>query len=295
MKKLGIVGGVGWPSTIEYYRAICRMGAAVGQELPPGSPPRVPEMSIESLDLSKSYALRGDSTRGDASWAQYDLYFRNALERLEASGSGLAIIASSTPHNRLESITRGIGIPVLSLFDAVADECTRMNVHDLLILGTAPTMELPFFRHTLSAAGINAWAPQRREERDDVVSLISQLYANEGQNAMARIQRIVERSWPSGTASPAVCLGCTELPLAFPRFAHCTSFVIDGVTYLNSTMIHARAAFSRITAPRPNGDSHPHGMGINVSCLSQQQPTSAKKQSGHESFQCPAARGPSNP
>ena len=89
----------------------------------------MPEMSIESVNLNESFQRQG--VGGDeASWSRFDAYFHAALKRLEASGVDFAIIASNTPHNRYEAITRGIRIPVISIFEVVAKECARQGVQN---------------------------------------------------------------------------------------------------------------------------------------------------------------------
>ena len=246
MKKLGILGGVAWPSTIDYYRAICRMSVArhVHESLP--GPPAVPEMSIESLNINKSYGLRGGTITDDVSWAKYDQYFREALQRLEAGGAELAIIASSTPHNRLSAITQGIRIPVLGIFEAVAQECAQLGVKEVLILGTAPTMDAPVFSEALSRFGVRGYAPRLAEERVKLTALVSELYAGHGVDAASRLRSIVDNSCPKTSPIRTVCLACTELPMAFPAIEQEASLVIDGICYVNSTIVHARAAFAAI-------------------------------------------------
>jgi len=114
VKKIGIVGGVAWRSTVDYYAEICRR-----------SEPQTPEISIESLDLNKAVSYLG--VDGDEeSWRRFDDYHRAALQCLEASGADFALMASNTPHHRFASIVRGIGIPVISIFDVVAKESARI-------------------------------------------------------------------------------------------------------------------------------------------------------------------------
>ena len=103
MKKIGIVGGVAWPSTVEYYSQICRRCEQwhVSNNLP--SVPSTPEMSIESLDINKAASYLG--VDGDEeSWSGFDNYHRTALARLEAAGVDFALMASNTPHHRFHSI-----------------------------------------------------------------------------------------------------------------------------------------------------------------------------------------------
>jgi aspartate racemase len=249
MKKLGIVGGVAWPSTIDYYRAICRLSVAHHQASGIGGPAATPEMTIESLDISKSFALRGGAITDDASWSRYDAYFRAALQRLHASGAELAIIASNTPHNRFAAITKGIAMPVLSIFEVVAGECARLGVSEMLILGTAPTMDAPNFADVLARFGVRAFAPKATEDKAKVVALIAELQALRDDGAASRLRGVADASFPPGSGVRTVCLACTELSLAFPAIETESSLVIDDVRYINTTMIHARAAFAAVMAP----------------------------------------------
>ena len=246
MKKLGIVGGVAWPSTIDYYKAICRLSLAHHEGKSISGPPPVPEMTIESLNINRSFGLRGGSIADDASWARYDQYFREALKRIEASGADLAIIASNTPHNRYASITSGIKIPVLSIFEAVAKHCVRTKVTEMLILGTAPTMDSLAFPEVLAKFDIKAYAPPAQDEQAKIVALISELYADRDNDAAKRIRSVVDASFPENGMVRAACLACTELPLAFPSIEGETDIVLENVRYINTTMIHAKAAFSAL-------------------------------------------------
>lgn len=249
MKKLGIVGGVAWPSTIDYYRAICRLSTRQHQASGLGGPPATPEMAIESLNINESFGLRGGAVTDDASWSRYDAYFRAALQRLQASGAELAIIASNTPHNRFAAITKGISMPVLGIFEAVAAECARLGVSDMLILGTAPTMDAPNFADVLARFGVKGFAPTSAEERAKVVALIAELQALRGDDAASRLRSIVDASFAPHGRVRTVCLACTELPLAFPGIETESSLVIDDVQYINTTLIHAQAAFTAVLAP----------------------------------------------
>lgn len=249
MKKLGIVGGVAWPSTVDYYRAICRLSMAHHKEMSIGGPPPVPEMTIESLNINKSFGLRGGSAKDDASWARYDEYFRKALQRIEASGADLAIIASVTPHNRYGSITSGINIPVVSALEAVAEYCARAEVSEMLILGTAPTMDSPAFPAALAKFGIHGYAPSAQEERAKIVALVSELYADPNKDAAGRIRGVVDAAFRQSGSVRTVCLACTELPLAFPNIEMETEVVVDDIRYINTTMIHATVAFAALVEP----------------------------------------------
>ncbi len=243
MKKIGIVGGVAWLSTVDYYAGICRLSEQWHLARNPRATSSTPEMSIESLDVSKAISLFGRD--GDEeSWAQYDEYHRGALQRIEASGADFALMASNTPHHRFASIVRGIRVPVLSIVDVIAKESARSRVTEVLILGTAVTMRSAGFREGFAKHGIAAAGPRDDSARGLIVELIAELQLGKIEGAAERIGKVA-RSCFQGQfdTQPAVCLACTELPLAFPEQKTLPSFSRDGITYLNTVAAHINAAF----------------------------------------------------
>ena len=245
MKKIGMIGGVSWLSTIEYYRVICELAHRRWHETGGDGPPSVPEMTIESLDINKSSGLRG-AIGDETSWDAYDVYFRDALRRLERAGAEVALIASNTPHNRFDSITRDTGLPVVNLFDSVARTCSMRGATDALILSTLPTMTSPVFPQALERVGVRALRPESTEDRDAVARAIAVLQAgSRGTDVAAGLRRLASRIVPEERRDgTVVCLSCTELPLAFADRAGDAVFAVDGVRYLDTTVVHATAAWT---------------------------------------------------
>ena len=242
-KKIGIVGGVSWISTLEYYQALCEMSHRNKHGQKKDGPAAIPEMTIESLNISKSISLRGQPGNDD-SWLEFEAYFRQALNRLEASDVDFAIIASNTPHNRFDQITEGVGIPVLNIFEEVAKTCVRNNIVNVLILGTEPTMCSQVFPNVLKKHGISGILPSMGNDQDKVISLIGLLQAEKNNRGSEQIQGLAARYLRASTDEPgAVCLSCTELSLAFPEHLNVPIFEINGITYMNTILIHAKAAF----------------------------------------------------
>jgi aspartate racemase len=200
-------------------------------------------MSIESLDLNKAVSYLG-SDDDEESWSQFDDYHHTALERLEVSGADFALMASNTPHHRFASIVRGIRIPVISIFEVAAKESARIGVSKVLILGTALTMRSPRFREEFAKYGVEAAGPDDEAARAMTVELITELQLGRLEGAAERLGRIAKISFEQQfSAQPAVCLACTELPLAFPAHKLLATFEYDGVLYVNSTAAHIDAAF----------------------------------------------------
>lgn len=243
MKKIGMIGGVSWLSTIEYYKIICELSHRHQVDREPSGPPAIPEMAIESLNINKSFNMRG-TPGDDASWAQFDAYFNAALKRLEDSGAEVAFIASNTPHNRFDAITKGVSIPVISIFDAVAKCCAILEIEETLILGTAPTMASASFANVLASQGIKGFVPTSDTDKSSVVDLISKMQSGDIENKANVIGDIVKNCTGQFIKKPiAVCLSCTELPLAYPDNLDDATFENNGVLYLNTTVIHATSVF----------------------------------------------------
>jgi aspartate racemase len=243
-KKIGILGGTGWPSTVHYYAELCRRSVALDLAADASRIPTTPEMCIESLDLRRAISLIG--TDGDeSSWRQFDDYHRTGLQRLEASRADFAIMASNTPHHRYSAVVTGIDMPVLNMYEAVARRCRLDGHREVLILGTALTMRSQVLREAFTSQDIEAFAPVDSDNREAVLSLISKLQRGDSEGAAQSIKALVHEVMLRQFADPpAVCLACTELPLAFPAQHDCAAFDCDGIRYVNSSVVHIEAALS---------------------------------------------------
>lgn len=241
MKKIGIVGGIAWRSTVEYYAEICRRSEELHRARRLPGPPSIPEIALESLDLGKALEWLG-SEDDEPSWTRFDGYHRTALLRLEASGAELALIASNTPHHRWETIVTGVRIPVISIIDAAAQEAVRLGAQQVLLLGTALTMNSVRWREAFAQHGIRIAGPRSESLRRATLALIEDLQRGRLKGAAARVNRLARPGFAEHfTGTPVVCLGCTELPLAFPTRRTHPSFQHAGVTYVNTTAAHINA------------------------------------------------------
>jgi aspartate racemase len=251
MKKIGLVGGVGWRSTVDYYSEICRLAERRHAADPRTGVPSMPEMSLESLDLRHAVALLGKELGDDdESWSGFDAYHRDALRRLAASGADFALMASNTPHHRFASIVRGVGIPVLDLFALTAAESARHGAREVLILGTALTLRSPRLRAAFARYGIAAAGPGDAAARAATLELIADLQLGRLEGSAERLRRIAGAAVTArGTSRPpVVCLACTELPQAFEDRSFQPAFEDAGLLYIDTTAVHIHAAFDRAMA-----------------------------------------------
>ena len=250
MKKIGIVGGVGWQSTTEYYSELCRRSEQWHLARNPRDVPTMPEISIESLDLAKAISYLG-SDDDEQSWSQFDDYHRRALKRLETNEADFALMASNTPHHRFEAIVRSIRIPVISILDEMAKESARIGAQQVLLLGNAVTMRSPKFRETFAKYGIEASGPLDESLRAMTAALITDLQLGKSESADQRLATVARLSLDENQFGdqPAVCLACTELPLAFARMKQLATFEYDGILFINTTAVHIDAAFNFAVDP----------------------------------------------
>jgi aspartate racemase len=241
MKKIGLVGGLAWISTMEYYSEIHRAGVSKckGADKPAQQPSL--EMSIESLDLQTALSYIGKE--GDeTSWSKFDAYHRDALLRLQQCGVECAAIASNTPHTRFDSIVHGVDMPVVDMFTVVAEEAASQSPGQVLILGTPLTMKSDRFRRVLRSYGVRAIDVTNNAAISETLELIGRLQRGPVQHAAEKIERIVRRLWDAPLkVQPCVILACTELPLAFQKSIQKPLLISGGITYINPMAIHIRA------------------------------------------------------
>ncbi len=206
--------------------------------------------SASSLWIWKAISYLG-SDDDEQSWSQFDDYHRRALKRLETNGADFALMASNTPHHRFEAIVRSIRIPVISILDEMARESARIGAQQVLLLGTALTMRSPKFRETFAKYGIEASGPLDKFLRAMTAELITDLQLGKSESADQRLATVARLSLDENQFAdqPAVCLACTELPLAFPRMKQLTTFEYDGILFINTTAVHIDAAFNFAVGP----------------------------------------------
>ncbi|MFL6725912.1 MAG: aspartate/glutamate racemase family protein [Sphingomicrobium sp.] len=222
MRKLGIIGGTSWSSTALYYDHINR---GVAKRLGGLHSAR---LVIESLDLAPfaEMELSGD-------WDGVARVTLEAAKRLEAAGAEGVIITSNTGHKVYDAVAPKIGVPMLHIGDATADQLIGDGRKRVALLGTRFTMLEPHVRSRLEARGISL-VPIEDEWIQEVDRIIF------GELAAGRVVRNSQRKLKTLITElakqrvQAVVLGCTELVLAVDVRANV-------LPVYDTTAIHARA------------------------------------------------------
>ncbi len=228
---IGVIGGVSWVSSLEYYRLMNQM---VRDRLGPLHSAKVLMYSIEFGTFSEQERL---AEAGD--WRPLRETMRDAARRLKAGGADFVVIASNTMNSSADDIEKNVGIPVLRIMDATARKIGERGMRRVALLGTKYTMENPFWRdHVKAHYGIDVVTPTLAE-RDDVNRIIfDELCADViKEESRRRFVQIIERLVREEKAE-GVVLGCTEIPLLVKQ-----SDV--SVPVFDTTAIHAEAAVKR--------------------------------------------------
>ena len=225
MKILGIIGGTGPESTIEYYR---RLIAAYRARSPEG---RAPSLLINSIDSKKLVDL---VTANELT--QMADYLAAEVERLARAGAGLALIAANTPHLVFDEVQSRSPIPMLSIVVATCDAAAAAGLRRLALFGTRFTMQAAFFPEIFKGRQIAIVVPNEAEQTYVHDKYMSELFAGiilpETRERLLEIaQAMKEREGVDG-----LILGGTELSLILrePTAA--------GLPVLDTTQIHVEAA-----------------------------------------------------
>ncbi len=229
MKSLGIVGGIGPESTIEYYRFIleqCRARVTDGS---------APHLIVDSLDVNRGIAmLEANDLRSLAN------YLSESVERLARAGAEVALIAANTPHLVFPEVQKYAPIPLLSIVEATCDHARDQGFSRLGLLGTGFTMGSDFYATVFRRAGLELVMPNNAERSGIHEIYISQLLKNDFRTeSRAAIIQVIERLRKDERVN-AVILAGTELPLLL-RGAE-----PPGLTFLDTTLIHVKAAVEAI-------------------------------------------------
>ncbi len=229
MRTLGIVGGIGPESTIEYYRFILDGYRA---RVPDGS---APHLIIDSLDVNRGIAML-DANDVDA----LTNYISDSVDCLARAGAEIALIAANTPHLVFDEVQRRAPVPMLSIVQATCDHARGLGLKRLGLLGTGFTMRARFYPEAFARAGLELVTPGADEQAFIHDKYIGELLKNTFEpTTRTAILDIINRM-RNDNRIEAVILAGTELPLLL-RGAE-----PEGLPFLDTTTIHVSAAVDAI-------------------------------------------------
>lgn len=229
MKTLGVIGGIGPESTIEYYRLLIR---AYRARVPDGSNPPI---LINSINMKHIVTL---IERDE--FAKIADYLVGEIQKLAAGGADCGLLSANTPHVVFDEVSQRSPIPLVSIVEATCDAARASGLKRLGLFGTRFTMQGKFYPEVFSRADIALVIPGLEEQ-----AYIHDKYMNELVNGIvspttrAGLLAIVDRLKAEDHIDGLI-LGGTELTLILGDTAD------HGIPFLDTSRIHAEAAAERL-------------------------------------------------
>lgn len=223
MRKLGIIGGMSWVSTIAYYDRINRL--VQKRSAPMVSAP----LLIESLNFAELYAIRADE-----GWTSAAQLLIESAKRLEGAGAEGLIIGANSMHKVYDDVAAQVSIPILHIADHVGMALKAAGHTNAALIGTRNVMTESFYRRRLIAHGIDLLPPKMENvELLDRVIYDELMVGKVTRDAERTLKTIITGKAQEG--AEAIVLACTELDLVVDVDANVLP-VFEG------TRIHCAAA-----------------------------------------------------
>lgn len=201
MKRIGLLGGMSWESTVTYYQMI---NEAVKRRLGGLHSAELVLYSVDFAEIEKCQA------EGD--WERSGEILGEAAAALERAGAEMILICTNTMHKVAPQIQANIQVPLVHIAEATADELNRRGIRRAALLGTKYTMTQDFYKVKLVEAGIEVLVPDEAdmETVNDVIYqelCLGEIRAESKEKFLAIIRRLESQG------AEGVILGCTEIGL----------------------------------------------------------------------------------
>ncbi|WP_449407187.1 aspartate/glutamate racemase family protein [Microbacterium maritypicum] len=229
MKTIGVLGGMSWESSLEWYRlANQRVQEQLGGY-------HSAQIVLDSVDFAEIEALQ---VRGD--WTAAGDLLAQRARALEAAGAEILVLCTNTMHLVAEQIQDAVDIPFLHIADVAAEAVAATGLTTVGLLGTAFTMEQPFYRERLAAHGLTALVPDAEDRALVHAVIYDELVHGEIRDeSRRRYAEVIERLVARG--AEGIILGCTEIELL-------VSADDSPVPVFPTTALHVEVAVDRALA-----------------------------------------------
>ncbi|MGH3427774.1 MAG: aspartate/glutamate racemase family protein [Terriglobales bacterium] len=230
MLTIGLLGGMSWVSSAEYYRII---NERVRETLGSFHSARCLLYSVDFADVERLQV--------EERWAEAGELLGDAAEKLQSAGADLLVLCTNTMHKVADRIQAAVQIPLLHLADVTVAAVRKAGMSRVGLLGTAYTMEQLYYRDRLERQGLDVIIPPPQDR-----GLLHQVIFDElvkgvfTRRSRERYRDIIERL--AGMGAQGVILGCTEIELLLAD-------QISPLPTFPTTRLHAEAAVAAALAP----------------------------------------------
>ncbi|MCW3082843.1 MAG: aspartate racemase [Bacteroidetes bacterium] len=223
MKKIGLIGGISWVSTIDYYKYI---NTGVNEKLGGLNYAECMIYSFNYEDIKRNNDS-GNIAKTEAMLTEAGLHLKNA-------GAEAIVLCANTMHMLAENLQKSIGLPLIHIAVATAKEIAKQNIRKVGLLGTKFTMEQDFFKLKLQEEQIEAIIPDETDRAFIHYTIFEELGRGViSAESKARYISIINQLVAQG--AEGIILGCTEIPLLIKQGD------VD-VPVFDTTLIHSKAA-----------------------------------------------------
>ncbi|MBC7896818.1 MAG: amino acid racemase [Cytophagaceae bacterium] len=231
-RSVGLIGGLGPESTIDYYRRLLK----VWQRDDPTSSPSI---LIDSLDVTIGLRLAANDHAGLAD------YLLASIERLGRAGVTFVAMTANTAHVVFDDLVARTQVPLLSIVETCADEAERRGLRKLGLLGTRFTMEGTFYSTGFARRGIAVISPEHADRLAVHERYVGELLKGNFLDETRLLVTTLVRQLRDEYGLDGVILGGTELPLLLGES------VIEGLPALDTTALHVDAIVARLRTGAP--------------------------------------------
>lgn len=224
MKKIGLIGGISWVSTTDYYKLI---NLGINEKLGGLNFSECLVYSFNYADIKKN----NDNNDWDST---FNMLFKGC-EFLKSGGAEAIILCANTMHLIADRLQEAIDIPIIHIASETAVEIEKQQLKKVGLLGTKFTMELDFFKDKLTDKGIETIIPASQEDRDFIHYTVFEelgrgIVTDETKKRYLEISNELIKNGAEG-----IILGCTEIPMVIKPGDL-------SVSIFDTTAIHANAA-----------------------------------------------------
>ena len=229
MRTVGMIGGLGPESTVDYYRSIIARFRARKPEA------GYPHVVINSLDVDKGIAML-DAGRLD----NLADYLGAAVDLLVRAGADFGFIAANTPHLVFDEVQHRSAIPLLSIVRATCNHARALGLKKVGLFGTGFTMRANFYSEEFQRVGITLVRPKEAEQefvhRKYIGELLKNQFLPETRNEILSVAQRMKNE----DGIEALVLAGTELPLLLRDSGS------PGIELLDTTVIHVEAIVNEL-------------------------------------------------
>lgn len=226
MRTIGLIGGMSWESSAEYYRIIneevkLRLGGLHSAKC-----------LLYSVDFEEV-----ERFQAQGEWDKAGELLGNVALALEKGGAEFIVICTNTMHKVIAHIERKITIPILHIADATANQIKKSSIQTIGLLGTKYTMEQDFYKSRIESCGICVIVPNE-DDREIVNKVIYDelCLGNIQESSRAYYKKVIQNMMNEG--AEGIILGCTEIGLLIKQ-EH------SEVPLYDTTVIHAIEAVNK--------------------------------------------------